>query len=570
MGRADEIERTWQARVETRTWEALCPIPCPNVAPIAACLEEPAFRAELRSAEAAGEYPQAALARLRALGVGRLFTRGSAVELAALNAAAARASGSLAITLGVNSLALLPFHIAASDELRVAAFARVEAGDFASLALTELAYGSDLLSIETRADRDGDGYRVHGEKDMINGGTEHAILVALARTRARTGSSGLEGRGDLSVMWCSREGVTALPRWKTLPGRAADISGLCFDNAPAQRIGDEGDGFGIIQKTLLVSRGGIAALASGATSAATSLARGYANARQLYGGPIARLAPVAEHLRTLRALDLAVGALSVKAALAMSAEGFGAAHLTAVAKYACCRLAEDAVSEGRRLFGSRALVEELPYAAVASDALLYGVFDGTSHVMLGQIAWRLQQLVAARKGEASLDAARALYTLTSRSLTESVRAPSRARAQPLEAYLELLAKDVPEAASLRTIATLLLDVAAEGRRTWPKDGAETIIAAEALALLECAIAIVELTSARSILGMEAGVHEVEPSTSGLAMRLILARTIAAIRRLGVPLSTEFAAKSAQIEDDLLRQNGALRMDQLGSNDPDST
>jgi len=573
--RAREIERTWSARCETRTWETLCPHEVTRSAPlgaIAACLEQPEVRAELRHDEDAADYPKRTIARLASLGLAELLTdEGGAltmIGLSALNAIAARASGSLAITLGVNALAMLPFYVAGTDEQRAEAFARVRRGGFASLLLTEIVHGSNLVELETVAEPESSGYRISGEKDMINGAREHELLITLARTRARApGGSALEARGDFSLFWIDRgPGVVPLPRWTTLPAPAADISGVRFDGVvvpAARRIGDEGDGFGIVQKTLLVSRGAIGALASGTTSAAVSLALGYARERVLYGAPISALAPVAEHLVDLVALDLAVAAMSVKAALAVNAEGLGAAHLTAVAKFACCRLAEDAVTEGRRLFASRALMRELPYERIARDVLLYGVFDGTSHVMLAQLHWRLQQLVAARtyprvsdvsgagaRDGDPLDAMRAIYTHAPRSLVAAVRAPSRARPTPLEPYLAALAAHTPRAAALGDAARALLDVAAEARRTnaWPANSGETVRAAEALAMLECAVALVELADpdARAALGMPPAppLHEGALSVSFAGLLL---RVLGATRALGAPLLPGIVGQIATVE-----------------------
>lgn len=586
--RARELEATWQARIDVRTWERLCPHDVAAREPLAGMsrvLEEPEALAELRDAEATGAYPHATLARLRAAGLADLLTDEAGatmnvVSLAAMNAVAARASGSLAITLGVNALALLPFTVAASEELRAEAYAKVRAGGFASFLLTELPHGSNLVAIETRAtpNRDDAGtivsWVVRGEKDMINGAREHALLVTLARTRQRAepAASPLEARGDFSLFWIDRgPGVVPLDRWTTLPGPAADISGVRFEDAvvPASRVvGAEGDGFGVVQKTLIVSRGAIGALASGSTSAALGYALGYAEARSLYGKPILALAPVREHLVDMLALDLAVAAVSVKAALAVNAWGLGAAHVTAVAKYACCRLAEEAVTEGRRLVASRALVTELPYARIARDVLLYGVFDGTSHVMLSQIAWRVFQLAAARTSTAAEDPVevmRALYTRPIRSLTDAVRAPTRVRPQPLEAYLARLAEVTPHAASLGRIASALLDVAAEARRreAWGEASAESVRAADALAMLEAAVAVVELAdpAARALLGMPPGAGADTP-LHGAVLRLTVielqVRVVRAVRALAAPMATDRAATLPSIEEDLLRDHAASR------------
>src|SRR5258708_36510067 len=86
--------------------------------------------------------------------------------------------------------------------------------------------------------------------------------------------------------------------------------------------------------------------------------------------------------------------MSLKATAMTNACGVGAAHYTCAAKYACCLLAEELVTEGRQIHGGYALLTEHPYAALVGDVLLYGIFDGTSHLMLDQLQSRLTQAAA--------------------------------------------------------------------------------------------------------------------------------------------------------------------------------
>ncbi len=355
---------------------------------VEAHLADPRTRAELDAGEAAGRYPHAIRAQLGRLGLPLLLaeaggastadSRVTVYHLTALCALAARENASLAVTLGINGLALLPAYIAGTDEQLAAISRRVHASSFAAMLMSELAHGSNLLRNDTRGEPgimvDGKfvaaesgttptHFRLHGEKNLINGAREHDLRFVLARTRwsedenARTAA-------DFTIFLVARpDGVELLPRWQTLSVRAADVSGARFHDVvvPAgNAIGREGDGFAVVQKALAISRGGISAFASGTSCRGYELALDYARVRDIYGEPIIGLGAILDHLIRFEALDLLVTALSLKATALMNALGPAAAHHTAAAKLICCALAEEGVGDGRRVLGARSLLSALP------------------------------------------------------------------------------------------------------------------------------------------------------------------------------------------------------------------
>jgi alkylation response protein AidB-like acyl-CoA dehydrogenase len=542
---------------EPSAWQRLAPHRVHLEEPLAgieAALDEPEIAALLVRLAAAEEYPAPVLERLRARGLAAVLaedpdappaaSRVTFWHVGALNAAAARRDGSLAITIGVNGLALLPAYIAATPEQLRRIFARVRGGASASMLLTELAHGSNLLANEARATREGEAYRLDGEKDLINGASRHELLFVLARTgdagrAAGAAEAPLAGRGDFTFLFVERgAGVEALPRWRTLPAPAADIAGVRFSGTrvPLENaIGGEGEGFPVVQKALAVSRGGIGALASGAASRARELAAGYAERRAIYErGPISSLGAIAAHLARLEALDVAVAALALKATAAVNALGLGAAHYTAAAKLVCCALAEEAVAEGRRVLGSRALLRDLPYEPLVRDVLLYGVFDGTGHLMLDQLAWRLAQAAGPAvpaAGDTRPETAR-IYAAPPRRLVEVLRARARPFVAPAEAHARALGHGpLAEVAGALVATTRALREA--GR--WDADQAVRFDAAEALGLLEAALATLELTQpeVRAALGVPGEVEPRDALAGRRAVGMLGARAAVRVRGLAL-------------------------------------
>jgi len=385
------------------------------LAPIAVHLSRAETRAELARCEAAERFPADVVAQVTELGRPQLFAAAgdarytTAYHLNALGAIGAQASGSLAIPLGIAGLALLPVYIAGTDEQPARVRERILAGAQAAMLLSEW-HGSHLTASETRAGRGrleagggfapaaagqaADVYWVSGEKQLINLGRRAELLMTLARTSPA--GAGLLGAGGLSLFLIERDvSVEVLPRWRTLPVPAADNGRARFRGTlvpVGSRTGDEGIGFRLARRALAMSCGGICAFASGAASPACGLAFAHSRERILYGQPIARLAPVADHLALMAAFDLTSACLSVTATAAVNALGQRAAHLTAVAKLVACDFAERAVNEGRAVVSARPLFTDLPYQQAFRDVILYGIFDSTRHLMLDQIRWRARQM----------------------------------------------------------------------------------------------------------------------------------------------------------------------------------
>jgi alkylation response protein AidB-like acyl-CoA dehydrogenase len=532
-----------------------------DLRPLTAALDAPAIAAALEEDEQAGVYPARAVAALRAAGLADLLTEGPRFTIPhvhALNSLAARRGTSLGITTGVNALALLPVWAGAGPELLARVQRRVREGAFASLLLTELPHGSNLLRNAVTATPVEGGWRLDGTKDLINGGTEHELLVTLARTRtaAPKGAALLQPLTDFSVFVVERDGgppgtVVALPRWRTLPAQAADIGGVRFDGrllTAADLVGTEGSGFRLVRKALTVSRGGIASLASGTATRAVDLALAWARGRDVWGGPILALGAVAEHVMRALALEQVVAAAAVHAAAASNAHGPAAAVATAVAKVAGCALAEECVRQASHVLGGRALLEELPFARLLRDVLLYGVFDGTRHVVGDDLA-RLETGPLDPTAPC-LDALRELYATPPRPAIEALRGLKPGWQLPLAGRLAALAAlpgEVPLDGLARAASALAdaiealreADGSGSGGR-WTRDGGVRLQVAEVAAELEALAAAAELVDPdrRAALGLRplpaaAGGPALDRLVWRFAVGWLGARAVDRVRNLAV-------------------------------------
>ena len=513
----------------------------PALKKIAAYLNKKTTQDMLANCERQRQYPQDIRQELQNRGLASFFAdpaskaKGSKSasqvtfpHIFALNAMSTAASASLGITLGVNGLALLPIYIAASDQQLAWIGQRIHQGSFLSLLLTEIKNGSNLLANESIAapgllndqgsftpqpdnddvDQVPSHYCLSGRKDLINGGQQHQLLVVLARSKKSPAPNNLlSARNHFSFFLVDRgkpaelKATSSPYRWLTQPVPAADISSVCFDNLVlpvSRRIGPDGQGFSIVQKTLSMSRGGVSALAVGLASRAVQLAIDYAKNRRIYDGPLLKLGAIAEHLMCMRAMELLISALSIKAIAAVNSQGVAGVHYAAAAKYACCAMAEDLVTEGRYLHGGRALLLDSAYQALLGDVLLFGTFDGTSHLVLDQLQWRLSQIAAQAlpSQEESLTEIKTIYATEPQPLRQIAHFRNKtllihpvSHARALKEHAQWL-----PAEALAQLSETLLTLARSLRNSkdWDQDQGLRFELGRILAWVEMLIALVEL------------------------------------------------------------------------------
>jgi alkylation response protein AidB-like acyl-CoA dehydrogenase len=170
----------------------------------------------------------------------------------------------------------------AGDEAqRRAWLPRIASGEaLATLAVTEGggAETPDALHAECR--RDGDRWRVSGEKRFVLAGGQADLIVVAARS---PGTGGVEGI-SLLVVEGGAQGVAATPLETLDPTRKQ--ADLRFEGAPARLLGREGGGWPALERTLDEARIAQSAEMVGGAARCLEMAVGYAKERVQFGRPI--------------------------------------------------------------------------------------------------------------------------------------------------------------------------------------------------------------------------------------------------------------------------------------------
>ena len=190
----------------------------------------------------------------------------------------------------------------ASGELRLQAFG-----------ITEPTTGSDTTQIKTRADKQGSGYVINGQKVWTSRAAHSALMLLLARTtpadqvskRTHGLSTFLIDLTEAQKHGCEIKPIDALVNHNTTE--------VFFDNVPIpgdSLIGEEGRGFRQILDGMNAERCLTASEAIGNGKYFTERAVAYANERVVFGRPVGQNQgiqfPIAEAYAQLEAADLMV------------------------------------------------------------------------------------------------------------------------------------------------------------------------------------------------------------------------------------------------------------------------
>src|SRR2546426_5674317 len=196
----------------------------------------------------------------------------------------AKACGSHAAIMSVNnSLYCDPVYTFGTDTQRERLLKPVASGHaHGCFALTEPQAGSDARNQHTLAVRDGDHYVLNGRKQFGTNGREASFALVFCQTDRAKAHHGISAL----VVEKGTKGFVVPKTEDKLGIRASDTAELVFEDCrvpAANRLGEEGMGFGIALATLDGGRIGIAAQAVGL--AAASLARPPARppAREAFG-----------------------------------------------------------------------------------------------------------------------------------------------------------------------------------------------------------------------------------------------------------------------------------------------
>jgi long-chain-acyl-CoA dehydrogenase len=277
----------------------------------------------------------------------------------------------------------LPYFLAyCSDEQRERWLPGIASGALiTAVAMTEPGAGSDLSGIRTSAVRSspsGDHYIVNGAKTFITNGINADLVITAVRT------SEAKHRG-LTLLILER-GMAGFERGRNLAKvglHSQDTAELSFTDVRvpvANRLGDEGAGFGQLVANLPQERLSIAIAGIAAARAAFDQTVAYVRERRAFGTSIGTFQSTRFALAEIATEVDVAQAFVDKCVVALNA-GDLTVEDAAKAKWWCTELQGRVVDRCVQLHGGYGYMLEYPIARAYADARVTRIYGGATEIM---------------------------------------------------------------------------------------------------------------------------------------------------------------------------------------------
>lgn len=251
-------------------------------------------------------------------------------------------------------------------------------------ALSEPNAGSDMLSLRTKAVRDGDSYRLTGTKKFISNGPRADLFIVFART-----GDDQNPQRALSAFVVPRDtpGLTARTIAKT-GLRGTPMGEITFDDClvpEANRLGAEGGGYQLFTSTLVWERGFMFASQVGALARLLDRCVDYASTRRQFGRAIGEFQAVSHKIADMR-VRLELARLLLYKVGWLHARGKLALHEASMLKLYVSESMRASALDAMQIHGARGYTEELGVERELRDALAGTIYSGTSEIQRSIIA----------------------------------------------------------------------------------------------------------------------------------------------------------------------------------------
>jgi (2S)-methylsuccinyl-CoA dehydrogenase len=262
---------------------------------------------------------------------------------------------------------------------------------------TEPNVGSDLASLKTRAVREGDAYKVYGNKTWITHPVRADLMTLLVRTDPKD-----PGYRGLSMLLAEKpRGSDADPfPVAGMSGTEIEVLGyrgmkeyeIAFDGFAVQAEnllgGEEGQGFKQLMQTFESARIQTAARAIGVAQSAMEAALRYAEERQQFGGALIRFPRVADKI-AMMAVEIMIARQITYYAAREKDSGRRCDLEAGMAKLLAARVAWAAADNAVQIHGGNGFALEYPVSRLLCDARILSIFEGAAEIQAQVIARRL-------------------------------------------------------------------------------------------------------------------------------------------------------------------------------------
>ena len=255
-----------------------------------------------------------------------------------------------------------------------------------ALAMTEPSGGSDVQALKTKAVKDGNVYRLSGQKTFITNGQHANLIIVAAKTNPEEKAKGM------SLIVLETDGAEGFQRGRNLDKiglKAGDTSELFFDNIaiPPENLlgGEEGQGFYQMMKQLPQERLIIGCGAVGAMEGAVARTVQYCKQREAFGGPLTQFQNTQFKLAEVKT-KTTVSRAFLDECITEHLHGNLTVEKAAMAKYWLTDTQGEVIDECLQLHGGYGYMQEYDIAEMWTDARVQRIYGGTNEIMKELIA----------------------------------------------------------------------------------------------------------------------------------------------------------------------------------------
>jgi len=292
-------------------------------------------------------------------------------------------AGSFGICHGIHSTIVAHYILSYGVEAQRQRWlpALVNADLIGAIAMTEPGTGSDLQAVRATAVREGDHYRLNGQKTFISNGQTATLILVLARTGAQAGAGGLS---LLAVETQGAEGFRRGRKLEKLGLHGQDTSELFFDDVmvPAENLlgGHEGEGFAQLMHQLAWERLSIGITAVANMERAVALTTEYVRERKAFGKALLEFQNTQFVLADAKT-QATVGRHFLDALIVKLLADELDATTAAMAKLWLTDTAFKVIDACQQLFGGYGYMAEYPIARLFADSRVSRVYGGANEIM---------------------------------------------------------------------------------------------------------------------------------------------------------------------------------------------
>ena len=271
-----------------------------------------------------------------------------------------------------------------TDELRERYLVPSISGDMiGALGITEPNTGSDVASLQTRAERKGDHFLINGSKTFITNGAYSDFVLLAVKTGARGGT------GGISIVLVDRDmpGFTAR-KLEKIGWHCSDTAELFFEDVRvpvSNLIGEENRGFYTIMECFQLERLVLAIATVGTMEHCMELTLRYLSEREVFGRSISKFQAIRHTLADLATEIEAARQLTYHAAWLYD-QGEEVTRQCTMAKLKTTELAIRVATTCSQYFGGYGYMDEYPISRLFRDVKVGTVGGGTSEIMREIIA----------------------------------------------------------------------------------------------------------------------------------------------------------------------------------------